>query len=63
MVSFLLGNFYYTIGNISPEKRSHSSAIKQFAIVNSKHLKQYCMDPVLESLMDDIRLLEQVQYT
>ena len=63
MVSFLLGNFYYTIGNISPEKRSHYSAIQLFAIVNSKHLKQYSMDPVLEALMNDIRLLEQVQYT
>jgi hypothetical protein len=55
-----LGNIYYTLGNISPEKRSSLNAIQLVAIINSKHLKQYGIDSILEVIMDDISQLEQV---
>ncbi len=56
------GNFYYTLGNISPEKRSSLSAIQLIAIVNSQHLKKYGVESILEVIMKDIRQLEEVLY-
>jgi hypothetical protein len=55
----LLGNIYYTLGNISPEISS-LNAIQLVATINSKHLKQYGIDSILEVIMDDISQLEQV---
>jgi hypothetical protein len=54
------GNFYYTLGNISPDKRATLNAIQLVAIVTSKHLKQYGIDTILDVIMNDIRQLEQV---
>jgi hypothetical protein len=54
------GNFYYTLGNISPEKRSSLGAIQLIAIVNSQHLKKYGVECILEMIMKDIRQLEEV---
>ncbi|CAB4027826.1 Hypothetical predicted protein, partial [Paramuricea clavata] len=52
-------NIYYTLGNISPERRSSLNAIQLVAIINSKHLKQYGIDSILEVIMDDVSQLEQ----
>ncbi|XP_028418396.1 uncharacterized protein LOC114543726 [Dendronephthya gigantea] len=54
-----IGNFYYTLGNISPDKRSSLGAIMLVAIVNSKHLKEYGVASILNTIMEDIRLLEE----
>ena len=55
-----VGNIYYLLGNISPERRSSLNAIQLVAIVTSKHLKQYGIDPILKVIMNDIKQLEQV---
>ncbi|XP_028409272.1 uncharacterized protein LOC114531867 [Dendronephthya gigantea] len=54
-----LGAFYYTLGNIRPEKRSHLNAIQLLALVPSPHLKTYGPDDVLAPFMEDLSLLEQ----
>ena len=53
-----VGNIYYLLGNISPERRSSLNAIQLVAIVTSKHLKQ--RDPILKVIMNDVKQLEQV---
>lgn len=54
------GAFYYALGNIRPENRSHMNAIQLLALVNSKHLKTYGVDTILSAFMNDLQLLEQV---
>ena len=48
------------MGNISQGKRSSLNAILLVAIINSKHLKKYGMDPIREAIVNDIKLPEQV---
>ena len=54
------GAFYYTLGNIRPEKRSHVNAIQLLALTNSKHVEQYGVDSVLERFLLDLSELEKV---
>lgn len=55
--------FYYTLGNIRPEYRSSLSSIQLLGLVNSKHLKTYGVDAILEVLMKDLHQLEQVKFS
>jgi hypothetical protein len=52
--------FYYTLGNIRPEYRSHINSIQLLGLVNSKHLKTYGVNAILEVFMKDLGKLEQV---
>ncbi|EDO28047.1 predicted protein [Nematostella vectensis] len=52
--------FYYTLGNIKPENRSHLNAIQLLAIVTTKLLKKYGIDPTLQVIIRDLSYLEQI---
>ena len=56
----ILGGFYYTLGNIRPENRSHKNAIQLLGLVTSKHLKKYGVAPLLDAFIQDLAQLEQV---
>ncbi len=57
--SFLIAAFYYTLGNIRPEYRSHLNSIQLLRLISSKHL--YGVDAILEVLMKDLLQLEQAK--
>ena len=56
---FTSGAFYYTLGNIRPENRSHKNAIQLLGLISCKHLKKYGA----ESFIEDLAKLEQVSKT
>ena len=58
---FYIAAFYYTLGNIRPEYRSHLNSIQLLGLVSSKHLKTYGVDAIPEVLMKDLHQLEQVK--
>lgn len=61
ILNFHVGGFYYTLGNIRPENRSHKNAVQLLGLVTSKHLKKYGVDALLEAFMQDLAQLEQVR--
>ncbi len=54
--------FTYTLGNIAPKHRSTLGAIQLFAVLKTSLLEKYGCDRVLETFMEDVRLLEAVNY-
>ena len=60
---FTSGAFYYTLGNIRPENRSHKNAIQLLGLISCKHLKKYGAESLLEPFMEDLAKLEQVSKT
>lgn len=60
MFYILIAAFYYTLGNIRPEYRSHINSIQLLGLVTSNHLKTYGVDAVLDVFMKDLHKLEQV---
>ena len=57
---FALGCYYYTIANISPKYRSSLKAIFILCLVESPILIQYGHDKILETAVNDIKKLEEV---
>ena len=55
-----IGAFYYTLGNIQPQNRSHMNAIQLLGLVHNKHIKKYGIEPILEAFLTDLDLLERV---
>ncbi|XP_068707636.1 uncharacterized protein [Montipora foliosa] len=53
-----IGAFYYTLGNIQPQNRSHMNAIQLLGLVHNKHIKKYGIEPILEAFLTDLDLLE-----
>jgi hypothetical protein len=60
---FNTGAFYYTLGNIRPENRSHKNAVQLLGLISCKHLKKYGAGALLDLFMEDLAKLEQVSKT
>ena len=57
---FLLGFFYYTLGNLEPRLRSPTNAIQLVSIVKTSYIDKYGIDIILESFVQAIVKLESV---
>ena len=49
--------YYYTIANLSPKYRSKHSAVRLLAIANSKLVREYGIDKILEPIINDLQEL------
>jgi len=58
--SFLLGAFYYMLGNISPRLRSRVSGIQLLALAKYTTVVEFGIDKILQPVVQDIRKLESV---
>lgn len=54
---YIIGIFYFTLGNVQPKFRSKLSTIQLVAIVESPVLMSYGMDAVLLPIVNDIKKL------
>ena len=57
---FLLGLFYYTLGNLEPRLRSPTNAIQLVSIVKTSYIDKYGIDMILEPFVQAITKLESV---
>lgn len=55
--------FYYRLANVDPLYRSMLPAMRLVGALETKHLKQYGMDTVLEHIVGDLRILHDVSIT
>jgi hypothetical protein len=55
--------FYYTLGNIRPENRSHKNAVQLLGLILCKHLKKCGAGALLDLFKEDLAKLEQVSKT
>ena len=59
-LSFNVGLFYYTLGNIRPELRSTQRSIQLIACVTSPVLEKYGFQLILKPFIDDVNSLCRV---
>ena len=57
VVSFYLGTFYFTLGNLHPKYRSQLSSIHLVALVKTSFISSYGIDAVLRPIIDDVKKL------
>lgn len=57
---YIIGIFYYLLGNLSPYLRSSLQSIQVVSIVKSQVLNTYGVDTILEPFMEGIQKLEEV---
>ena len=57
IVQYIVGIFYFILGNVQPKFRSKLSSIQLVAIVKSTVLSAYGMDAVLRPFVDDLKKL------
>ncbi len=55
-----VGLFYYLLGNLSPYLRSQLKSIQLLAVATAPTIIKYGPDKVLETFMDDLKILEEV---
>ena len=60
--STLLGFFYFSLGNISPEYRSKLSSIYLVAIAKQKYISVYGMEAILAPFLKDIAKLVSLSF-
>jgi len=60
--TYILGIFYFTLGNLRPNSRSKLSSINLLAIVKEKIVKKYGMDTILKPVVTDIKKLVSHKY-
>ena len=58
---YILGVFYYQLGNISPQYRSLLRSIQLVAVAECSIILKYGSNKILEPFMADIHKLEQVR--
>ena len=54
---FIIGTFYFTLGNLSPKYRSQLTAIYLVALVKSSYIGTYGIDAVLRPFVNDVKKL------
>ena len=59
-MSFFIGVFYYTLGNIDPLYRSQLKCIQIVSIAKRPVIKKYGINVILQAFMNDLSQLEQV---
>ena len=57
---YIIGVFYYTIGNIRPELCATQRAIQLIACVKSGYMKEYGFQPILNPFIADVKTLAEV---
>ena len=57
MYVYVLGAFYFTLGNISPKYRSKLKSIQLLALVKSTLIKKYGMNTILKPVVKDLKAL------
>ena len=57
---FMIGVFYYTLGNLSPKYRSSLVTIQLVAIVNYPLRQRYGHEAILRPFIDNVKALESV---
>ncbi len=57
-----IGIFYYTLGNIRPRLRSSLKSIHLVCVVKTKLIQKYGINAVLEPFVNDLKLLERVNF-
>lgn len=59
---YLLGAFYFVLGNLRPQYRSVINIIQLVALFRTSLISTYGMDRILQPFMRDLNRLESVQY-
>ena len=59
-LGFIVGIFYFMLGNIDPKFRSTLHTIQLVAVVRTQLMEQYPVGEILEPFMDDVKKLESV---
>ena len=59
---YLLGAFYFVLGNLRPQYRSVINIIQLVALFRTSLISTYGMDRILQPFMRDLNCLESVQY-
>lgn len=59
-VSYCLGMFYFTLGNLSPRYRSHLPNIQLVAVTKTAMISNYGVDKILKPFVDDIKKLVHI---
>ena len=54
---YIVGLFYFSLGNVSPEYRSRLSSIYLVAIVKHKYISAYGIQAVLSPFLKDVAKL------
>jgi len=57
VIVFILGAFYFMLGNLSPRYRSRLSVIQLVPLVKPTFISMYGMDAVLKPFIDDMKKL------
>ena len=57
---YIVGLFYYTLGNIDPKLRSAVHTIQLLMVVRFTLVEKYGMNKILKPFVDDICHLESV---
>ena len=57
---FVIGAFYYVLGNIKPQKRSRLSRIQLLLLAKYQTISEFGIDKILEPIINDIKKLESV---
>ena len=61
MYFYVLGMFYYTLGNLDPKYRSRLHTIQLVTVVRTELIEECGPNLILDSFMNDIKLLESVR--
>ena len=59
-IRYITGFFYYVLGNLSPKLRSSLKAIQLLAVAKCSVISKYGSNSILQSFMEDIRVLETI---
>jgi len=57
---YIIGTFYYAIGNLSPRLRSK---VKQLLLAKYSSVQEFGIDRLLQPIVKDIKQLESVSYS
>ena len=57
VIVFILGAFYFMLGNLSPRYRSRLFVIQLVALVKATFISMYGIDAVLKPFIDDMKKL------
>ena len=60
---FLLGAFYFLLGNVHPKYRSTYKMIQLAALCKVQYINKYSLDLVLKPIVEDIKKLVSLKET
>ena len=60
---YIIGAFYYAIGNLSPRLRSKVKHIQLLLLAKYSSVQEFGIDRLLQPIVKDIKQLESVSYS